>query len=652
MAELTDSEKKAQQETMELQAKWLETLSVKMDTLVAETKSQSSMDTVKAFKQALKEGGASTEDEEALQNKLGLMQLGYSEDDADLRISANKMLKANQEEQKRLTDLQEEFGGLTARDSTILKQLQYDEENMINMRKFGRNLSSMEKGLMFFSKDWVEKLLEQNRDKESALNKPWQGLGADLRGDFDKVTAFLGPAAGALQNLPFLGTIAKFAGNLIKKQIANFIIWRRERKLDRKHQKKVEKQNADSNKMQNKELEDNLRRDAKAFIAPQSSLTGGLNEPDVDKGEKGEGDGGLFEAAAGAAALGATAPIFNPATMTAFVTASALAAAGLLLLGAGVAGFIALVGLGAGAAIGALMKGFANGIASFEETGANDSLERMEKIDMVKVAAGLAALAGASVLNSIAGLIDLLPGDSNVYTKLGEDAAGFANAINGSGFMDIDTEKFNNSVDMLFGASMQSSFAGFLSWFKGDATPFTDMGQDVAGFASAVKPFMDMETDTFVDNITKIKEAMADFELPENKDGLLKSLFGESGVDQLASLAKIKFVDPHLGSNMVALGAGVNSISAGLEDLDSSKLKSFVKQIDDFENITLNFGASPTTAGATFDVKGGGKAENVNNVVTQIVPTSNQMRVQKNFAATGTAHRNSRANHHIHSTLH
>ena len=626
----------------------LANINLELKQLNAKLTSSESLNTVGNLRKAIREESLSSEDEQKVLSKQGLMDLGYEERDAELRVAANAELKRLREEQQRLQSIEEEFGGLSAKDDTMKNQIEFDIDRMLEIQKFGRELNKLEKGLTPILGTISERIKQSGDKTFGAITNE---LKDDLRGDFDKVTAFLGPAATAFQNLPFLGTIAKFSGQLLAKAALQVLNMIKARKQDAKQHKeiiKIEKKNQDITK---KQFETEQRQQAKALPSP----TGGGDVIDADFEEVGgdAGGDGLFGAAAGAAALGASTVLFNPATMLLFTKAAGLAALGLAILGAGVGAFIALVGLGMGVTIYQLMSNMASGIASFDESGATDALRNLEQIDLLKVAGGLAALAGTSVLNSIAGLIALLPGDEAPYTKLGEDAAGFANAVNDSGFMDIDTEAFGEKTSALFGPSVKNSFAGVLDFFKGDATPLTDLGSDAAGFAEAVKPFEEMDVDTFTTNITKVKNAMSDFELPENKDGLLKSLFGESGIDQLRDLAAITFTDVDLGGKLEKLGTGVSAVTAGLEGLTNEKATTLGRlgyEIGkNFDNFNLNFGMVPQTAGAGADMTiAQGEQQKAPVVIqNQVANSNNNTNVRRNYTATGVKVNHSRA----HSSL-
>lgn len=631
---------------------WLSQINLGIRQLNENLKSKDALNSVGNLKKALKESNLSDEDTQKVISKQGLMELGYDSEDADIRIAANTELQRLREKQEELNRLQEQFGGLSAKDSTTQDQIEFDIDRMLEIQKFGRELTKLDKTFLGGLDRLQGSLEEQSKKGEIGLKGAIGGLGSDLRGDVDKITAFLGPAASALSNLPFLGTIVNFGTKLVKQgalQLLNIVRGWKEGKKQHKEIVKIEKKKS---KADRKKLEAQNRAATKAKgLTPKKDGTPDKRFKAAKGGDDDDGNG-LFGAAAGAAALGMTASVFNPVTMTAFVSASALAAVGLGLLGTGIAAFMSMVGLGAGVLIYKIMRGFARGFAEFDETGATDALARLEKLDLMKIAGGLAALAGTSMLNSIAGLLALLPGDEAPYTKLGEDAAGFANAVNGSGFMDIDTAAFGEKTSALFGPSVKSSFAGVLDFFKGDATPLTDLGSDAAGFANAVKPFEDMDVDTFTTNIEKIKSVMSNFELPENKDGLLKSMFGEGGVDQLKDLAGIRFADAELGSKLEKLGTGVDMVSSGLDSLTTDKAAALGRlgyEIGkNFDNFNLNFGTIPQTAGAGADmtIAEGEMQPNITMVNTVSSPTTNT-NVRRQYAATGVTVNHSRA----HSSL-
>ena len=174
------------------------------------------------MKDAVKDGVKEASEGDDVQRVSDLRALGYDEQDAQLRIAANTELVRLREQQEALKTLQEDLGGLGAKDTSVLNQIEFDIDRMLEIQKFGRTLGNFEKRFKGFLGGPFEELLKET-EKGGRLTP--EGIGREvfsgLRGDFDKITAFLGPAATALQNLPFVGTIANFLGAYVKK----FFIW-------------------------------------------------------------------------------------------------------------------------------------------------------------------------------------------------------------------------------------------------------------------------------------------------------------------------------------------------------------------------------------------------------------------------------------------
>ena len=606
--------------------------------------------TVKQFKEALDKSDVSDEQGQDLQNKLQLMQLGFDEDDATRRVAAQRLLKQEQETLQGLKDIQEEFGGLTAKDKTILDQTEYNIDQLIEITKFGRTLTKMERAQQtFFGSTFDDLIKATEKGGELTAQGIAKGFGDDLRSDFDKITAFLGPAATALSNLPFLGTLANLIGRSFKRMFANFLIARRGKKKEEKLQQESVKLQKTQLKMNKSQLEKVNRDRAKQGLTPLKQ--DGTPDKRFKQPQGGDDDGGdnLIMKSLGLAAI---SKVVNPVVGASFVVGAGKFALALGLLGAGLGAFSALAGLGLGVLISSVIGGIATGFGKFESEGANDAFERLEKIDMLKVSGGLAALAGASVLQSIAGLVDLLTGGGlkNPFTNLGKDAAGFANAINESGFMSIDMNAFNEKAGQLFGPSLKNSLTGLVDFFTGgsNTTPLTNMGQDAAGFASSVAPFMEMDADEFNTKITKIKNGLTGFELPEGA-GIFESMFGADGISKLNELASID-IDSEMPDNLIRLGDAVDHIGNSLEGLTEDKAKMLGRigyEIGkNFDNFNLNFGTIPSTAGAGADlsIANGEQMQQPVNVINTVQNANNNTNVQKRYNATGSSHSHSRAN--------
>ena len=607
--------------------------------------------TVKQFKEALDKSDVSDEQGQDLQNKLQLMQLGFDEDDATRRVAAQRLLKQEQETLQGLKDIQEEFGGLTAKDKTILDQTEYNIDQLIEITKFGRTLTKMERAQQtFFGSTFDDLIKATEKGGELTAQGIAKGFGDDLRSDFDKITAFLGPAATALSNLPFVGTLANLVGRSFKRMFANFLIARRGKKKEEKLQQESVKLQKTQIKMTRQQLEKENRARAKQGLTPLKQ--DGTPDKRFKQPQGGGDDDGGDNLIMKSLGLAAISKVVNPVVGASFVVGAGKFAIALGLLGAGLGAFSALAGLGLGVLISSVIGGIATGFGKFESEGATDAFERLEKIDMLKVSGGLAALAGASVLQSIAGLVDLLTGGGlkNPFTNLGKDAAGFANAINESGFMSIDMNAFNEKAGQLFGPSLKNSLTGLVDFFTGgsNTTPLTNMGQDAAGFASSVGPFMEMDADEFNEKITKIKNGLTGFELPEGA-GIFESMFGADGISKLNELASID-IDSEMPENLIRLGDAVDHIGNSLEGLTEEKARMLGRigyEIGkNFDNFNLNFGTIPSTAGAGADlsIANGEQMQQPVNVVNTVQNANNNTNVQKRYNATGSSHSHSRAN--------
>ena len=355
---------------------WLSQINLGIQKLNDNLKSKDALNSVGNLRKALKESSLSDEDTQKVISQQGLMELGYDREDAEIRVAANNELQRLREKQEELNRLQEQFGGLSAKDSTTQDQIEFDIDRMLEIQKFGRELTKLDKTFLGGLDRLQGSLEEQSQKGEIGLKGAIGGLGSDLRGDVDKITAFLGPAASALSNLPFLGTIANFSGKLLKQgalQVLNIVRGWKEGKKQHKEIVKIEKQKT---KLTKKQLETENRARAKQGLGPVKQD----GTPDQRfKSNKEDDDGGnkLLGTAVG---MGSMAALVNPLTMTPFKAGAVIGAAALTVLGAGIAAFISLVGLGAGVMIYSIMRGFARGFAQFEDTGANESLERLESL--------------------------------------------------------------------------------------------------------------------------------------------------------------------------------------------------------------------------------------------------------------------------------
>jgi hypothetical protein len=178
---------------------WLSQINLGIRQLNENLKSKDSLNSVGNLKKALKESNLSDEDTQKVISKQGLMELGYDSEDADIRVAANAELKRLREKQEQLNQLQEQFGGLSAKDSTTQEQIEFDIDRMLEIQKFGRELTKLDKTFLGGLDRLQGSLQEQSQKGEIGLKGAIGGLKGDLRNDFDKVTAFLGASCNCIE---------------------------------------------------------------------------------------------------------------------------------------------------------------------------------------------------------------------------------------------------------------------------------------------------------------------------------------------------------------------------------------------------------------------------------------------------------------------
>ena len=113
------------------------------------------------MKDAVKDGVKEASEGDDIQRVSDLKALGYDEQDAQLRIAANTELVRLREQQEALKNLQQELGGLGAKDSSVLEQLEFDIDRMLEIQKFGRTLGNFEKRFKGFLGGPFEELLKE-----------------------------------------------------------------------------------------------------------------------------------------------------------------------------------------------------------------------------------------------------------------------------------------------------------------------------------------------------------------------------------------------------------------------------------------------------------------------------------------------------------
>ena len=552
-------------------------------------------------------------------DQFGLQQLGFSQTDAAARVGANTELQELQQQKERLENLQKEFG-VNAVDQTELNALNADIQSLEEIKKFGRTLTTFEKGFQTFAGGKFEDLINSTKN-QGALTA--QGIaksfGDDLKGDFDKALSLFGPVVGLLQQIPLLGTILNLAKSGLKRLFVELFLSRKGSKVQSKKlirsQKETTGQLVKELKFQRREARRERRRRAKERLAGAKGGRGGktVNQRTplnpllvyfVSQLMKVLGST-LPLIGAGLAAVGKGIGAGITAFFAGISAGLATFANPLVLKGAAIFGAaIAIIGATAAGAIWMVLRSIKSGFKGWKEEGLPELFEQLssDRIKPGKITALIAGLGLSSVLSAIGGLattIATFGGTFTPFTDLGKDLGGFAK--HQEGFDKLDGAAIAKNLGILSGMSIVGGVGGFLSSLfnlGGALTPFADLGKDLGGFATSVKPFMNMDMPKFKSQIKMLSEALGQIHFPS----FSSFLQGQSLLHQIRKLTDIQMSQPDLGDQMQAMGIGVSMISSGIETLTVEKAKvlgRLGKEIGQgFDNFNLNFGMIPQSAGA------------------------------------------------------
>ena len=554
-----------------------------------------------------------------LTDSFGLQQLGFSQTDAAARVGANTELQELQQQKERLDNLQKEFG-VNAVDQTELNALNADIQSLEEVKKFGRTLTTFERGFQTFAGGTMEELINATKNQGALTAQGMaKSFGNDLKGDFDKALSLFGPVVGLLQQIPLLGTILNLAKTGLKRLFVELFLSRKGSKVQSKRlirsQKETTGQLTKELKFQRREARRERRRRAKERLAGAKGGRGGktVNQRTPLNPLLVYFVGQLMKI------LGATLPALGAGLaavgtgigqgITAFfagISGGLLTFANpAVLKGAAIfAAAIALIGASVGAAAWMALGGIKRGFRGWQEEGLPELFEKLssDRIKPGKITALIAGLGVSSVLSAIGGLATTIAtwgGTFTPFTDLGKDLGGFAK--NQKGFDKLDGAAIAKNLGILSGMSIVGGASGFLSSLfnlGGNLTPFADLGKDLGGFATDVKPFMNMDMPKFKSQIKMLSEALGQIHFPT----FSSFIQGQSLLHQIRKLTSVQLSQPDLGHQMQAMGLGVSMISNGLETLTVEKAKvlgRLGKEIGEgFDNFNLNFGLIPQSAGA------------------------------------------------------
>ena len=552
-----------------------------------------------------------TDEQKDVVKRMGELQiLGYDEASAESMARTGATLTALKEEREQLKDILENNGLNVPQDARI-QALDSEIKSFEEIQKFGKTLTSFERGFHMFAGETFEELIKATQEGGKLTAKGiTQGLGADLKGDFDKVLGFLGPAVGFLQQIPLLGTILNLGQNLAKRLFVELFLTRKSAKVDsvaqvkatatqtkvlhadamaERRERRREVRRLKKNRMMDKRSgaiagkEGKGKKGMNPFLFTAAGMF--LTTLSMVAGKLATGLGALGSViGTGFAAIGAAGP--------AILKGAAIFAAALVLIGGAV---------GAGGVM--ALKGIQKGFEGWDEAGIPELLKKLSDpaINVGKITALIMGLGLASIAASTGGFLQTITtfgGKATPFTALGKDLGGFAENI--KGFDKLDAEKIIANTAALAGGNFLTSLSGvFQSIFTlgGRATPYTNMGKDLGGFAEGVKPFMDLNMALFKEQIKRFHEAIAALSnLPK---------FGynqKNTMREVLKLSDIQFKQENVGQELQLVGTGVGLISSGIETLTMDKARALGKlgkEIgQNFDNFNLNFGSFAQTAGA------------------------------------------------------
>ena len=523
-----------------------------------------------------------------------------------------------------------------------LKQLEQQKKDLEEIREYGKTLSGFEKTFVKFAGGTFEEMkksIEEGGDRTAAGIA--KGFGNDLKGDFDKVLSFFGPVVGILQQIPFLGTIL----NLLKNTAVS-ILTRLTLGLKRQlfFEGKEDAREARSVKVDVANYRLNARAERRDEIR--------FREEQKNKGKAG-GDGSINT---GGGDLEINEKDFKFPLLLPILTIARLfgigIGAGLTAIGTGFVGLgagllaaskgLALGGLAIGAGLSAIFGAFILG----SKGGAFEGMQEFTKLNLGRLIFGIGGL--SALIVAIGGL-SILAGPGLVAAGIGIGIVMGSLAVMGASlgsfaenikpFETLDTSRIVGNIKEIsliskdIGNLLRTSAGGF----------FSNLGIMITGhpLAKLTEALQGYDTDMrqSIDNLSSLKGALADFEIPQTTMGqAIADFFGVGGVDQLENLATIE-VTPGIGNEISQLATGVDLIANALGGLDSDKvdlLGDLKNNLRGMSSVNLNFNASGV---ATPSLTGVDTSASMNApVITQMVsnPTQNNTNVRQSYSATGS----------------
>ena len=581
--------------------------------------------------------GLSDEQKKVANTAAVLEQTGYSKESAMILAKSSEQLDMVKDRLSSLNETLEATGQDVSTNPEIMR-LEAEKKSIEEFQKFGRNLDGFEKTFVKFAGGTFE---EMKKSIEEGGDLTAGGIGKslqqNLRGDFDRVLSFFGPAVGLLQQIPFLGTILTFIGQSLKSVLVRLALAAKDRifgkKTDKK-QLKIDETNLKINQKNAKIQEQQLRTQNKAAIGGQTVL-GGDDQPVEGGGDEARG-GGSFRAASIFLGVAAVSGVAAGAGLgAAALGMSAFASAALKFAGALAVGGLAL-GVGLTGVFGAFVLG--------EKMGAFDGMEAFGKVNMLKVLGSMLGLAtlmgvlggivtsgiGALIMGAGALAIMALVG---TLVLMGKGLGNFAESI--LPFENMNIPRIKGNIGEL--ATVAGDIRNLMSAASGTFS-LGNFGQHpLKKLANALEPY-EGDMGKTAQNLRELKGALTNFEMPQTTLGqALADFFGVGAIDQLNRLGEIEIKD-RLGIEMSSLGNGVTVLSNALNNLDDTKLsnlKELSTALRGMNKVELNFGTVGVQSPALTSENGNMNGQTVvNNVVSQPI-NQNNTTVRQNYIATG-----------------
>ena len=581
--------------------------------------------------------GLSDEQKKVANTAAVLEQTGYSKESAMILAKSSEQLDMVKDRLSSLNETLEATGQDVSTNPEIMR-LEAEKKSIEEFQKFGRNLDGFEKTFVKFAGGTFE---EMKKSIEEGGDLTAGGIGKslqqNLRGDFDRVLSFFGPAVGLLQQIPFLGTILTFIGQSLKSVLIRLAMAAKDRIFGKKTDKKrlkIDETNLKINQKNAKIQEQQLRTQNKAAIGGQTVL-GGDDQPVEGGGDEARG-GGSFRAASIFLGVAAVSGVAAGAGLgAAALGMSAFASAALKFAGALAVGGLAL-GVGLTGVFGAFVLG--------EKMGAFDGMEAFGKVNMLKVLGSMLGLAtlmgvlggivtsgiGALIMGAGALAIMALVG---TLVLMGKGLGNFAESI--LPFENMNIPRIKGNIGEL--ATVAGDIRNLMSAASGTFS-LGNFGQHpLKKLANALEPY-EGDMGKTAQNLRELKGALTNFEMPQTTLGqALADFFGVGAIDQLNRLGEIEIKDG-LGIEMSSLGNGVTVLSNALNNLDDTKLsnlKELSTALRGMNKVELNFGTVGVQSPALTSENGNMNGQTVvNNVVSQPI-NQNNTTVRQNYIATG-----------------